>query len=160
MTRPTKIEYYLKIAKDVAERSPCSRRQFGAVIVNNDSIIATGYNGSVRGAPNCGIECLCLKDLHKEASYESYDNCPAIHGEVNAILNAARIGISVLGATLYLSSFKEGNGDRPCHLCRRVIINSGIKDCYFITKTGEVVHEQVESWIKFERDWIVQKGHF
>ena len=96
MTRIGKIEYYMKIARVGALRSPCARRQFCALIIKNDSIISIGYNGSARGSWNCGIDVQCLKDLHKEPSYISYYNCPAVHAEINAIVNAARNGISVL----------------------------------------------------------------
>lgn len=157
--RPEKIEYYIGIARSVARRSPCTRRKYGAILVKNDSILASGYNGSVRGTINCGIECKCLKDTHKEKSLESYNFCPAVHAEVNAVLNAARNGVSVLGATLYLTEL-DGKGDRPCRWCRRVIINSGIKDCYHLAKSGKVVYETIEEWIELENAWIENQADF
>ncbi len=154
--RPSKIDYYMSIALAVAKRSPCLRRKFGAILVRNDSILSSGYNGSVRGSYNCGDEIPCLKNIKKEESYKSYEFCPAIHGEVNAILNAARNGVSVLGATLYLSvvgvEFKHG--DRPCRNCRRVLINVGIKDVWFYNKKLKLVHENVLDWIKLENEWM------
>ena len=149
-----KVEYYLDIAKTIAEASKCARRKFGALIVKDDAIIATGYNGSVRGAKNCGEDVPCLKDLYNEAHYMSYNYCPAVHAEKNAILNAARVGAKVFGTTLYLSTSTGDNGDRPCYLCRRVMINAGIKDCYYIDKDGNVIHELVSNWINLENLWI------
>jgi dCMP deaminase len=127
--RPQKPEYYLIIAKDVARRSPCTRRKFGAVIVLDDSIISTGYNGSVRGSINCGLDCPCLKDINDEASIKSYDHCPAVHGEMNAIISAARRGVSVKGGTLYLEVIfgSQKRRDRPCFLCRRFMIQADRK---------------------------------
>ena len=102
--RISKKEHYIKIARTVAERSSCSRRKFGAIIVKDDAILSTGYNGSARKTRNCGTDRMpCLKDIHKEAPNKSYIYFPAIHAEVNAIINAARIGVSIVGGTLYLS---------------------------------------------------------
>lgn len=153
-TRPSKVEHYLKIAKVIAERSPCSRKQFGAIIVKNGAIISTGYNGSARGTLNCGIEIPCLKDLYDEPNYVSYSKCAAVHAEENTIINAARSGISVLGGTLYLNTVKLGDGDHPCFRCRRYCINAGLKDCYYVDSLGQIKHEQVSSWVKLENDWM------
>lgn len=169
--RPSKLEYYFQIAKDVSLRSPCiSRRRFGAIIVKDDAIISTGYAGSVRGAKNCGVDCTCLKDLYGEEPNKSYDHCCSIHAEMNAIINAGRAGISAIGATLYLSESNDRN-DRPCFLCRRFIIQAGIKDVFYYKKitdkslhrtgllswsnvTLEVHHEEVSDWVKLEDEWI------
>jgi dCMP deaminase len=153
MERPNKIEWYLQIAKDIALRSPCiSRRRFGAILVKDDAIISTGYAGTVRGAINCGIDCKCLKDLYNEKRNKSYEHCPSIHAEQNTIINGARTGVSILGSTLYLSETND-NGDRPCYLCRRFLINSGIEDCYY-KKDNVVYHEFAKDWIKLEDEWI------
>lgn len=154
--RPNKIDYYMGIALAVAQRSPCSRRKFGAILVKNDSILASGYNGSVRGSRNCGEEVPCIKDIKKEESYKSYEFCPAIHAEVNSVLNAARNGVSVYGATLYLAvvGVEQKKGDRPCRNCRRVLINAGIKDAWFYTKELVLVHENVSDWIQLENNWM------
>lgn len=168
--RISKRDWYFKIARDVALRSPCiSRRRFGAILVKNDAIIATGYAGSVRGAKNCGIDNPCLKDLYNEEPNKSYDHCCSIHAEMNCIVNAAREGTSTVGATLYLSEANDKN-DRPCFLCRRFIIQAGIKDVYYykflvvpriedfqvITKYPEriIYHEEVSEWINMENKWI------
>lgn len=154
--RPSKQETYFKIAKDLAERSPCLsdlRRGFGAILVKDDAIISTGYAGSVRGALNCGIDCECTKDLYHEAPYLSYTHCCSIHSEMNCIVNAARTGTSVVGSTLYIEEAR-GRGDRPCFLCRRFMIQAGILDCYYKTPDGVVHHEFVADWVQLENDWI------
>jgi dCMP deaminase len=157
--RKSKIDYYLTLAKNVAERSTCSRRKFGAILVKNDSIIATGYNGSARGTLNCGEDVPCLKDISGELPLVSYDTCPAVHAEQNAILQSdpdRRIG-----ATMFLASSNSKTGDRPCHLCRRYIIQSGIGDIYFIDKNEKIQHEVVSQWIEAEDKWMlnIQKLH-
>ena len=173
MERINKIEWYFKIAKDIALRSPCiARRRFGAILVKDDAIIATGYAGSVRGAQNCGIDNPCLKDLWAEEPYKSYEHCCSIHAEMNCIINAARAGVSPVGSTLYLGEVND-KMDRPCFLCRRFIIQAGIKDVYYykvekrpiaVEQAGlpkvidvlgmVVIHEQVAEWVTMENEWI------
>lgn len=154
MTRPTKMETTFKICRDLSERSPCTRRKCGAVLVKNDAIISTGYNGSCRGSLNCGEDTPCLKDLHNEVPLLSYAHCPAIHGETNCIVNAARNGESTIGSTLFLYSSLETDNARPCMGCRRFMIQAGIKDCYFMNGKGEVTHEEVQDWIAMENKWM------
>lgn len=151
--RPDKITYYFNIARVVGERSACSRRKFGAILVKNDSIISTGYNGSIRGGLNCGIEVKCLKDIHNIPSYVGYDLCSAVHAEENAIINSARCGISTIGATLFLAS-AEGSCQRPCSRCRKMIIQAGIKDCWYIDLDGVQKHEEISSWVELENQWM------
>jgi len=151
--RPNKKNWYFQIAKDISERSPCTRRKCGTLLVKDEVIVATGYNGSCRGSLNCGEDVLCLKDKYGEISYTSYIHCPAIHGEVNAVINAARSGISTIGTTLYLYSSKEYEGE-PCIYCRRVLINAGIKDCYFMNGKGKISHRTIEEWIIQENKWM------
>jgi dCMP deaminase len=154
--RPSKIEANLLIAHDIALRSPCTRRKFGAIIVKDDCIISSGYNGSVRGSLNCGIDCPCLKDINQEASIKSYDHCPAVHGEMNSIINAARRGVSVEGGTMFLDVIfgSVTKRERPCFLCRRFMIQAGIKDIYFYGPDGKIVHEEVVDYVKMENEWI------
>lgn len=156
--RPSKIEANLLIARDIALRSPCTRRKFGAILERDGCIISTGYNGSSRGTRNCGIDCPCLKDLYKEETMKSYDHCPAVHAEMNVIINAARNGTSTIGTTLYLNT--PNNGDRPCFLCRRFMIQAGVKDCYYVNGDGKVVHEEVNSWIQLENMWMIEQETF
>lgn len=112
MNRPSKEDYYLNIALEVSKRSTCNRRHFGAVIVKNDSIISSGYNGPVRGAPNC-FDYECLKNLHKVEAGKGYDLCRAgpIHAEVNAVINAAREKGGALEGIMYISGeYSDGRG--------------------------------------------------
>ena len=125
--RPTHKEYYLDIAKAVSKRSTCLRRQYGAVIVNNDEIIATGYNGAPRGQENCCDIGSCNRTdcRHNDGNY---GNCRSVHAEVNAIISASRA--EMLGSTLYLAGFENGKAiaAEPCPICKRLIINAGIKE--------------------------------
>lgn len=125
MKRISVDDYYLNIAKAVAQRSSCLKRQYGAVIVNNREIIATGYNGSPRGEINCCDLGFC-KRLHEPHNTGEYATCESVHAEQNALLSAARANI--LGGTLYL--YGEENGHvidaEPCPICSRMIKNAGI----------------------------------
>lgn len=130
--RISKDDYYLNIANAVSLRSTCLRRQYGAVIVKNDEIIATGYNGSARGEANCcDIHTECPRK-NKSHNSGDYSDCPAVHAEQNALLSAARTDI--LNATLYLfgNEFDENNTSHPienvapCPICERMIRNAGI----------------------------------
>lgn len=126
--RPNKDEYYLDIAASVAKRSTCLRRRYGAVIVNNDEIIATGYNGSPRGEKNCCDTGECWREAHHIPHGEQYEKCVSVHAEMNAIISAARK--DMVGGTLYLMGFDDSNPifhAVPCTICRRLIKNAGIK---------------------------------
>lgn len=118
-------EYFLNIAKAVAGRSTCLRRQYGAVIVKNDEIIATGYNGSPRGETNCCDVGICKRIGHKHNDGD-YTTCESVHAEQNAMLSASRS--EMLGATLYLAGFENGQviAAEPCPICARMIKNAGI----------------------------------
>lgn len=131
MQRISKDRYYLNIAKAVAERSTCLHKQYGAVIVNNDEIISTGYNGAPRGETNCCDAGECYRDTHDvPASAESakhgaqYGTCVAVHAEQNAIISASRRDMK--GATLYLACLNETVDPAPCNYCDRMIRNAGI----------------------------------
>jgi dCMP deaminase len=116
MERPSWDEYFSKIALDVAERSTCMRHKFGAVIVNEKhEIVATGYNGVVRGAPHCSDKG-CIKNRLGIQSGTGHEICPAVHAEQNALIQAGR---NSLNCTLYVNAF-------PCKICARLIVNSGI----------------------------------
>lgn len=127
MTRTSKPSYYLSIAKAVSDRSTCLRRHYGAVIVKDDEIIATGYNGSARGATNCCDTGRCYREGHKHNDGD-YSQCPAVHAEMNAIISAARR--DMIGATLYLYGGDAETGKTvkavPCPICDRLIQNAGI----------------------------------
>lgn len=123
--RPNKNEYYLGIAAAISRRSTCLRRQYGAVIVNNDEIISTGYNGSPRGEENCCDRGTCYREGH-EHNDGNYGNCCSVHAEMNAIISASRS--EMIGATLYLAGFENGQATaaEPCPICKRLIENAGI----------------------------------
>lgn len=125
MPRITKDEYYLGIALAVAKRSTCLRRQYGAVIVKGDNIIATGYNGSARGEPNCCDVGECWRQAHNIPHGEQYEKCVAVHAEDNAISQAGR---EAIGATLYLAGLEDGKHIKaePCVMCDRKIKNARI----------------------------------
>lgn len=133
--RISKDEYYLQIALAVSKRSTCLKRRYGCVIVNNDEIIATGYNGAPRGTKNCCEKGNCSR-LHIKNNSGDYSDCPAVHAEQNAMLSASRK--EMLGATMYIAGenyslegfdyyeWTEINGCEPCPICARMILNAGI----------------------------------
>ncbi len=128
--RIDKHNYYLDIAETVLERSTCLRRNYGAVIVKNDEIVATGYNGAPRGRANCSDIGHCTREELQIPSGERYELCRSVHAEQNAIISSSRADL--LDSTLYLSGkeAKTGNyikGTTPCEMCKRFIINAGIK---------------------------------
>lgn len=118
-------EYYLGIAKEVSKRSTCLKRQYGAVIVNNQEIISTGYNGSPRGEVNCCDIGVCdrLNEAHNSGKY---DLCKSVHAEQNALISASRK--DMMGGTLYLYGEENGRAVevKPCPICERMIKNAGI----------------------------------
>ncbi len=117
LVRPSWDEYFARIVEDVALRSTCFKRQVGALIVNDDhEIVATGFNGNVRGAKHCD-EIGCLKDEKGFKSGEGHEWCTAVHAEQNALIQA---GKQSRGATLYVNAF-------PCKICARLIVNAGIR---------------------------------
>jgi len=129
MERKDKDNYYLDISEAVLQRSTCRRRRYGATIVLNDEIIATGYNGAPRGRKNCLDRRVCMRDELGIPSGERYELCRSVHAEANAIISAARR--DMIGATLYLTGRDAKTGKLlddtvPCSMCRRQIINSGI----------------------------------
>lgn len=136
MIRPSIDEYYLGIAKAVSMRSTCIRKHYGAVIVKNGEIIATGYNNPPRGELHCFT---CTKgNRGKDAS--TYIDCPAVHAEMNAIISASRN--DMLGADLYLAGYNVKSGEPieceawPCEICLRLIKNAGINR--IINKRGVI----------------------
>lgn len=128
MERPSKVKYYLDIAAAVAARSTCIRRQYGAVIVKNDTIVSTGYNGTARGLVNCCDLNECYREANNIPHGQQYEKCKAVHAEANAIINASRE--EMCGAILFLAGFENGErmkNPTPCEMCSRMITNSGIR---------------------------------
>ncbi len=136
--RTNRVNYYLDIADTVSERSTCMRRKYGAIIVKDDEIISTGYNGAPRRMRNCSEIGYCKREDLGIPSGQRYELCRSVHAEQNAIISAARR--DMIGATLYLAGHSAKTGElladtSPCALCRRFIINAGIKKV--ICRTGE-----------------------
>ena len=117
--RPTWDEYFMEMAELTAKRSTCLRRQVGAVIVQNKHIIATGYNGAPRGLAHCAELGGCLREKLGVPSGERHELCRALHAEQNAIIQAATLGHSIEGASIYITH-------QPCSICAKMIINAGI----------------------------------
>lgn len=129
--RIDKINYYLDIAEATLERGTCLRRNFGAIIVKNDEIISTGYVGAPRGRKNCCDLKYCMREKLNIPRGERYEMCRSVHAEQNAIISAPRK--DMIDATLYLVGKNYNDGEyvqsaMPCALCKRMIINAGIKD--------------------------------
>jgi len=130
MKRIDKINYYLDMAEVALERSTCLRRKWGAVIVKNDEIISTGYNGAPRGRKNCIDLNYCIRQKMDIPRGERYEMCRSVHAEQNAIISASRRDL--LDSTLYMVGKEVDTNTyvksaRPCAMCKRVIINAGIK---------------------------------
>ncbi|MBD3367028.1 MAG: cytidine deaminase [Candidatus Eisenbacteria bacterium] len=116
--RPSWDEYFMDIARLVAGRSTCLRRQVGAIIVKDRRVLASGYNGAPSGLPHCD-ETGCVRERHKVPSGERHELCRGIHAEQNAIIQSANYGTGIDGATIY-STY------HPCSVCAKMIINAGI----------------------------------
>ena len=151
MERVTKENYYLDIAQTVSERSTCLRRRYGAIIVKNDSIISTGYNGAPRGRKNC-CDIGCYREQLGSPRGERYELCRSVHSEANAITAASRE--NMLGSTLYMCCTDPADGSvvagtNSCMMCKRLILNAGIakvcirdtKDTYRVIDTAEWIDD-------------------
>lgn len=142
--RISKDEYYLSIAASVSKRSTCLRRQYGAVIINNDEIISTGYNGAARGEPNCCDTGECWREANNIPHGEQYEKCVAVHAEQNAIISAARH--EMLGGVLYLAGFSNDGelaSPKPCAICSRFIKNAGISEVVCRDAEGNIERHKV-----------------
>ena len=131
MKRIDKENYYLDIAQAVLGRATCLRKCYGAIIVRNDEVIATGYNGAPRGRKNCMDLGYCSREAMQVPSGERYELCRSVHAEMNAIISAARRDL--LGATLYMACKDPNTGElvpgtTSCSMCRRLVINAGLKE--------------------------------
>ena len=151
MNRIDKENYYLDIAETVAERATCLRRCYGAIIVRNDEIIATGYNGAPRGRKNCVDLNHCTRAALKIPSGQRYELCRSVHAEANAIISAARS--ETIGSTLYMACVDPSTGalipgSTSCSMCRRLIINAGIARVVIRNSKSEFSVVHVEDWIR------------
>ncbi len=124
--RPTWNKYFIGIALDVSTRATCTRRKVGAVIVKDNRILSSGYNGAPSGIDHCD-KTGCLREKLNIPSGERAEICRGVHGEQNAIIQAAYYGISIKGSILYCT-------DSPCFICAKMIINSGIQKIYYLNE--------------------------
>jgi dCMP deaminase len=142
-TRPPWDKYFLDIAGVVSSRSTCLRRRYGAVIVKDNVIVSTGYNGAPRGALNCVDSGKCVRKELNVPAGQRYELCVAVHAEQNAIVNAPPERMK--GSTIYIAGF-EADGSpadgRPCLLCRRMILNAQIEKVVYLGKNGNI--ERIE----------------
>ena len=153
MARTSKDDYYLDIADSVRQRATCLRRTYGAIIVKNDEIISTGYNGAPRGRCNCTDLGVCHREELRIPSGERYELCRSVHAEANAIISASRR--DMLGSTLYLTGRDARTGalltdTTCCSMCRRMIINAGIQRV--IARQGEhdIRVTDVSEWVQVD----------
>ena len=127
--RRDKTNYYLDLAETVSQRGTCLRRKYGAVIVNNDEVVSTGYVGAPRGRKNCSDIGTCIRNELNIPRGERYELCRSVHAEANAIISAARS--QMIGADMYLAGVDAVSGEyiansNSCAMCKRMIINAGI----------------------------------
>ena len=149
--RMSKDKYYLNIADAVLDRSTCLRRKYGAIIVKNDEILSTGYNGAPRGRVNCSELGYCNREQLNIPSGQRYELCRSVHAEANAIISAARS--EALGATLYMACVEPDTGalipgSTSCSMCRRLIINAGIARVVIRDTRTEYRVVDVADWVR------------
>ncbi|MDO4812546.1 MAG: deaminase [Eubacteriales bacterium] len=159
MERVSKRNYYLDIAETVLRRATCLRRVYGAIIVKNDEIISTGYNGAPRGRRNCVDMGICTREALRVPRGERYELCRSVHAEANAIISAARR--DTVGSTLYLVGHDAQTGEllgdaTSCPMCRRMIINAGINEVVIRRTEEEYDIVPVQKWID-EDDSLPEK---
>ena len=168
MSRISKENYYLDIAETVLERATCLRRVYGAIIVKNDEIISTGYNGAPRGRANCVDMGYCTREMMKIPRGERYELCRAVHAEANAIISASRR--DMVGGTIYLVGRNAQTGEllsdaTSCMMCRRMVINAGLEKVVIRRTDTEFEVVYVDEWVKeddlqtpaFDADAILSK---
>lgn len=150
MERISKENYYLDIAETVIGRATCLRRCYGAIIVKNDEIISTGYNGAPRGRKNCVDLGRCTREEMNVPQGQRYELCRSVHAEANAIISAARR--DMVGGTLYLAGKNAATGEllhdtSSCSMCRRMIINAGLEKVIARTGPGTFTVTEVKDWV-------------
>ncbi len=150
MERISKENYYLDIAETVLERATCLRRVYGAIIVKNDEIISTGYNGAPRGRANCVDMGYCSREAMNVPRGERYELCRSVHAEANAIISASRR--DMVGGTIYLVGRNAATGEllpdaTSCLMCRRMVINAGLERVVIRRTKTEFEVVPVEAWI-------------
>ena len=151
MERRDKVNYYLDLAEMVSQRSTCLRKHYGAVIVNNDEVISTGYVGAPRGRKNCSDIGRCIREELHVPRGERYELCRSVHAEANALISASRE--RMIGASLYLTGVDARTGGYVeksicCSMCKRMVINAGIEHVYIRDTKNEYRKVDVEDWIR------------
>lgn len=162
MARIDKENYYLDIAETVLERGTCIRRNYGAIIVNNDQIVSTGYVGAPRGRKNCSDLGTCIREQMNVQRGTRYELCRSVHAEANAIIHAPRE--QMIGATLYLvgkefDSGKYVENANSCAMCKRMIINAGIKRVVIRNTKDDFTAIYVEDWIVDDDSLTGKEGY-
>ena len=162
MDRRDKRNYYLDLAQMVSKRSTCLRRSYGAVIVKNDEVISTGYVGAPRGRKNCSDMGYCIRQELKVPRGERYELCRSVHAEANAIISASRD--KMLDSTLYLTGVEVSDGSYvshscSCSMCKRMIINAGIKEVVIRDDTDNYRVIPVSDWIENDESENGTKGY-
>ena len=155
MGRISKENYYLDIAETVLERATCLRRVYGAIIVKNDEIISTGYNGAPRGRKNCVDMGFCTREAMQVPRGQRYELCRSVHAAANAIISASRR--DMVGSTLYLVGRDAQTGQllgdaTSCAMCRRQVINAGISKVVIRRTATEFDVVDVQDWVQQEDD--------
>ena len=150
MDRISKENYYLDIAQTVLERATCLRRVYGAIIVKNDEIISTGYNGAPRGRANCSDLGYCSREAMNIPRGQRYERCRSVHAEANAIISASRR--DMVGGTIYLVGRNAATGEllsdaTSCSMCRRLVINSGLERVVIRKSPTEFEVVNVSDWV-------------
>lgn len=162
MERVSKENYYLDIAQTVATRSTCLRKSFGAIIVKNDTIISTGYNGAPRGRLNCSDIGKCIRDELKIPRGERYELCRSVHAEANAIIAASRE--NMLGSTLYMACLDPKTGKIvpntcSCAMCKKLILNAGIDRVIIRNTETEYISIRVRDWLEDDDSLEGRRGY-
>lgn len=162
MERRDKINYYLDLAEVVSKRSTCLRRAYGAVIVKNDEVIATGYVGAPRGRQNCSDLGRCIREELNIPRGERYELCRSVHAEANAIISASRQ--DMIGSSLFLAGVDVRTGEyvqngNSCSMCKRQIINSGIRKVFIRDTKDEYRVINVQEWIDDDESLIGRFGY-
>ncbi|WP_321531568.1 cytidine/deoxycytidylate deaminase family protein [uncultured Desulfuromonas sp.] len=135
MTRPSWEDYFMDIARLVASRSTCLRRQVGAVIVKDKNVLTTGYNGTPSGVRHCQ-ETGCLREKMQVPSGQRHELCRGLHAEQNAIIQAAKHGVNISGGTLYCTN-------APCVICAKMLINAGLSRIVYLDGYPDELAEEL-----------------
>lgn len=162
MERRDKMNYYLDLAEIVSQRTTCLRRRYGAVIVKNDEVISTGYVGAPRGRKNCTDLGYCIRQQMGIPRGERYELCRSVHAEANAIISASRD--KMIDATLYLTGVEVSDGPYVsnsccCSMCKRLVINAGIKQVVIRDDKNSYRVIDVNEWIENDESVTGTKGY-